>query len=282
MRRYRFQIKEIFLYHQVCKDFRWPNAENVIEWARGVRAVIVRFTTLSAATTPGVHGLEPQFRARAPTHVCVRRSSEHHSKFKGRFRYATEQGAIEYVRIRYGSDFSGTASKTQASIRSTRVMIHQLPVAFPLLPSRFTTAPLPTRSSIVVLDMFGDREGAIRHALQQWLAFTKPSLNSCEATKTYIELKALTIREKLTTIKQNYTSYNATSIPSCARATLSKLTDVLLIPQPLRPLFLNETLSVLLHPPVFDDGEPACEELVRHGSTIVALVPYSLDTLTAP
>ncbi|KAI0631302.1 hypothetical protein C8Q77DRAFT_1230678, partial [Trametes polyzona] len=118
-----------------------------------------------------------------------------------------------------------------------------------------------------------DREGAIRRAIEPWLVFTNPPLDPYDAADQYIEYEALAIREQIG-------SGRATSLPAGAHTALTSFADRIRIPVPMRPRFIRNVLSAILRPPIFDDVEAACLELLKRGSAIVALVPSSASTLT--
>ncbi|KAI0631326.1 hypothetical protein C8Q77DRAFT_1132729 [Trametes polyzona] len=266
--------REISLYAQVCKDYDWERSEQTIAWVRDVRADTQNHANDADQTYSSAQIL-------APTHARVRSLLRKDATFKDCLQQVTFLAAVPLES--FDSDSDECASNATSDLASGKshagdpgwFLEHDLPFAFPYIPLRYGTAPLPSLPAVVVLDLFGvilDREGAVRRALEQWLVYAYPPIDANEATRLYIEFEALAIREQIS-------SGRATSVPASARTALNSLAGTLRIPQPLRPRFLNGTLSAILRPPMFDDVEAACEELACHGSAIVVLVPFSFSTL---
>ncbi|KAI0631315.1 hypothetical protein C8Q77DRAFT_1272995 [Trametes polyzona] len=271
---------EMLLYAQLCKEFRWSTVEQVIKWLRVLRRLI-RFTqwhdrvkghTYDAhPKTPEVqpHGPRPSGAA-TPTHAYAQALLQNDIDFKARFEAVASLGSTPYHIV--GDSDSDDADN---SGQEGYLEFFRLPFASPVISSWFTTVPLPKCPSVVVLDMFGvilDREGAIRRAIEPWLVFTNPPLDPYDAADQYIEYEALAIREQIG-------SGRATSLPAGAHTALTSFADRIRIPVPMRPRFIRNVLSAILRPPIFDDVEAACLELLKRGSAIVALVPSSASTL---
>ncbi|KAI0631319.1 hypothetical protein C8Q77DRAFT_1132683 [Trametes polyzona] len=294
--------REIYVYNQVCKDYSWEQSEQTIAWVRDVRANIESRADEGRVAYSGA-------QIYAPTHGCVQTLLKKNANFRDRLSrvaflsnvplesfdsdsdeddsYTDEDDSYADEDDSYADEDDSdpdeddsnpdedAPSDTDRGSGSGWFLEHDLPFAFPYIPLRYKTAPLPNPPSVVVLDMFGvvlDREGAIRRALEQWLVYAYPPLDADEARRLYIEFEALAIREQIS-------SGRATSLPASAHTALSSLADALRIPPPLRRAFLADTLSAILHPPMFDDVEAACEALAKHGVAIVALVPFSFATL---
>ncbi|KAI0631310.1 hypothetical protein C8Q77DRAFT_200052 [Trametes polyzona] len=264
---------EIYLYAQVCKDYSWPSAELVISWVRRIRARVNRRKP-TQPKAPKAIGLE--LGARVPTHVRFQALLQQDEDFGKAFDTLAENERLPRECPGESGTVAGFSTATPSGRSSEYYKIFPLSFAFPLLPYMFVPVPLsPTRPSVVVLDMFGvilDRERAICDALRPWLVFAKPPLVPDEATRLYIEFEALAFREQIA-------SGRATSFPASARTALSSLADSLYIPAPLRTTFLDNVLSGILHPAIFEDVETACQELVSGGIAVVALAPHSPSTL---
>ncbi|KAI0631299.1 hypothetical protein C8Q77DRAFT_1219413 [Trametes polyzona] len=264
---------EMLLYAQLCKEYRWSHAERVIDWVELLRQWhdrLKRYTGDARYMAPEVqpHGPDPS-GAPTPTHAYAQVLLQNDHDFKDRFEAATRLGKNTHY-TRSDSDSEDADDSDQEEYLE---FVH-LPFACPVISTWFTTVPLPKCPSVVVLDMFGvilNKEGAIRRAIEPWLVFTNPPLDPYDAADQYIEYEALAIREQIG-------SGRATSLPAGAHTALTSFADRIRIPVPMRPRFIRNVLSAILHPPIFDDVEAACLELLKRGSAIVALVPSSATT----
>ncbi|KAI0370611.1 hypothetical protein BV20DRAFT_966545 [Pilatotrama ljubarskyi] len=272
---------EMFLYIQLCKDYRWAGVEDTIAWAQATR-------------TKGMPG-----RMRRPENVRGLPKPSALLQRDDRFREDAQTAWDLALKPRYWTESGGLPEEDESELHSDSPYL--LPFAFPDAPEWYPTIELG-RPRVIVFDVFGillDREDAIRTALRAWLPADwqdrRPENDIEDVVKLYIECEALANRAR---------SESARSVPELIQAALADVamflnlpffdTQTQAFPGPRRSPALHSpaadaycararaaadaaAIATILRPRPFPDVEHAVQRLAHTGGdcTLLCIPPYS-------
>ncbi|KAI0370614.1 hypothetical protein BV20DRAFT_287132 [Pilatotrama ljubarskyi] len=275
--------EEIYLYIQLCKDYRWPGVEDTIAWAQAMRT----------KRTPG--------RMRRPEGVCrLMTKPSTLLQRDDRFREDAQTAWDLALMPRYYTESGGLPEEEDESeLHSDSPYL--LEFAFPDAPEWYPTIELG-RPRVIVFDVFGvllDRENAILTALRAWLPADwqdrRPENDIEDVVKLYIECEALANRAR---------SESARSVPELIQTALADVamfldlpfsdTQTQAFPGPRRSPALHSpaadaycararaaadaaAIATILRPRPFPDVELAVQRLAHTGGdcTLLCIPPYS-------
>ncbi|KAH9888119.1 hypothetical protein C8Q73DRAFT_794537 [Cubamyces lactineus] len=227
--------KELLLYAQICKDYRWRGVETVILWIRARNRAVQNANSSVETLVP----------------------PEELSDFGFRSISLDEEVAA-----------AAHPESTTHSGDSQYTLMYNLDFAFPELPGEFPEIPLDT-PRVVVFDLSGvilDREQTIRRALSDWLPLTHRFQTMDEILSVYIEIEALAARMDQAV---------ATSVAVIVDSALRTLASKLKIPLQSHPTLVTTSLVEIMNPRPCPDVEHAIASLSAHGRPVIVIPPHS-------
>ncbi|KAI0355855.1 hypothetical protein OH77DRAFT_1424112 [Trametes cingulata] len=247
---------EIYIFHQVCRDYRWPAAEDTIGW--------VRFLRLQSRPD---HDNPRSVMGHSPTNIhkdgMLRTAMQNlyslpnpHEMSGDLLACPSYEGGEEDI----CSLFTSTSDDPN------------LPFDFPLLPWEYRTIPLK-RPRLIVLEVFGvilDRESAIRRALSMWMPFVRRRISLDKLISRYMEAEAFAER-KLTMA--------ASSLAAIVHEALATLAGRLNLSTEDSLKLITSALPMILQPHLYPDVASALRALRAQGFNLLYIPPHSPETL---
>ncbi|OJT03951.1 hypothetical protein TRAPUB_5365, partial [Trametes pubescens] len=185
---------ELFLYAQICKDYRWHGVEETIG-----------YVCAAQADAHGHHNIvQPSdydnYDINGPSHGQAQVSLAQDVAFRTQLAKFSTLAAGGYTELVPVSE-SWSDDRTRDSVDCTSksgdnkpedggspcVYLRFLPFAYLYLPGSYPRVPMPSSPQVIILDMFGvilDRERAIRDALEPWLPLARLRHSGVDAPKS--------------------------------------------------------------------------------------------------
>ncbi|KAI0367372.1 hypothetical protein BV20DRAFT_1123521 [Pilatotrama ljubarskyi] len=247
---------EIYIFHQICRDYRWLGVEDTIGWVRFLR--LDRSRVQDDPSSVMVH-----------CHTSICEDSVLRTALMNLHSLPNPH--------KMADDFLTSPSPANTDDISSSLWTSSsddlnLPFAFPLLPWKYRSIPL-TPPKLIVLEIFGvmlDRESAIRRALGMWMPFLRRPLSLDKIIYRYLEFEAFAERKRTTC---------ASSLAAIVHEALEMLAGRLDIDRDMRPKLIKCALPIILEPHPYPDVENALCALQERGFIIVYIPPHSPDTL---
>ncbi|KAI0659757.1 hypothetical protein C8Q70DRAFT_980988 [Cubamyces menziesii] len=252
--------EELFLYAQICKDYRWRGVETVILWIRAARK-----------SDRAVQNANSSVEALVPCTTVQQEPFE----VDPSFREIAEELSVFGLRSMSLHEEMGAMAEQESTTHSgdsQYTLVYPLDFDFPELPWEFPEIPLGT-PRIVVFDLFGvilDREKAIRCALSSWLPLTHCFQTMEDILPVYIEIEALAARKS---------QFAATSVAAIVESALHTLARKSKIPLQAHPTLVATALAEIIKPVPFTDVEHAIASLKAHGCPIIVIPSHSDVTM---
>ncbi|KAI0367366.1 hypothetical protein BV20DRAFT_1054830 [Pilatotrama ljubarskyi] len=250
--------EEIYLFHQVCKDYRWDGVVDTIDWV-----VARRQQGTKPEDNPGA--------TKAPSPLDAYRNYPLRSTAMELFSLSSPYSHIPVEPVEdLPFNWEG---RDPFSLLSTASDYPFLPDTFKFLREIFRDIPLG-RPRIIVLDIFGvilDRESAVRRALSTWSPFVRRRVSLDKILSRYVECEAFAERA------HDASAVSLATIVHDALLTLAKKLDVA---PDIRAKLVASTLPIILEPQPYADVCDAIDTLKAAEFTLMYLPPHSPETLT--